>query len=195
MVGMTVLPARLTRFAPAGAFTSAARPTCVILPALTTMVALSITRPSPTITRAPSKTVTEGVCASSAADSAEKLKTRIVRIMMASYFCPLPFAFCPRRVLDPPLPGRVLAALVCPHVALFVVDSPLGEEPLAIHFHHLVLVVAVAIEHAAPFRIVIAVMEPVGTAGGLVPGDLDHDVGDVVTAGSRTQPVLGGPCV
>ena len=45
MVGITVLPVRLTRVAPAGAFTSAARPTCAILPAFTTMVALSIGAP------------------------------------------------------------------------------------------------------------------------------------------------------
>src|SRR5690242_7317626 len=68
---MTVLPARFTRFAPAGAFTSAARPTCEILPAFTTMVALSMTRPSPTMTRAPSKTVV-AFCASIATDHADK---------------------------------------------------------------------------------------------------------------------------
>ena len=42
IVGMTVLPARLTRVAPAGAFTSAARPTCVIRPPSTTIAAFSI---------------------------------------------------------------------------------------------------------------------------------------------------------
>ena len=58
IAGITVLPARLTRIAPAGTFTSAARPTCTKRPPLTTMEAFSIGgRVSPTITRAPSKTV------------------------------------------------------------------------------------------------------------------------------------------
>src|SRR6185503_10506435 len=136
IVGITVLPVRLTRFAPAGAFTSAARPTCAILPAFTTMVALSITRPSPTITRAPSKTMTEGVCASSAADNAQKVRTRIVRFMMPSH---LTFALCPLTLAGlqtRQLPGRV-AALVRPFGASLVVDTTLGEQPLPIHLHEL----------------------------------------------------------
>src|SRR6185436_10308003 len=57
-IGITVLPARLTRAAPAGTRTSAAVPTWAIFAPSTTTVAFSITRPSPTITRAPSYTVT-----------------------------------------------------------------------------------------------------------------------------------------
>jgi hypothetical protein len=64
IVGITVFPVRLTRIAPAGTFTSAARPTCVMRAPSTTIVALSIgARPSPTMTRAPSKAVTVGDCA------------------------------------------------------------------------------------------------------------------------------------
>jgi hypothetical protein len=52
--GITVLPERFTRVAPAGG----APPTCVILLPVTTIVVLSRTRPSPTMTRAPSYAVT-----------------------------------------------------------------------------------------------------------------------------------------
>ena len=58
-IGITVLPARLTRVAPAGTRTSAAPPTCAIFALSTTSVAFSITRPSPTINRAPSYAVTD----------------------------------------------------------------------------------------------------------------------------------------
>ena len=58
MVGITVLPARLTRVAPAGTVTLPLGPTCAMRPPVTTMVALSIgALPSPTMTRAPSKAV------------------------------------------------------------------------------------------------------------------------------------------
>src|SRR5262245_4936327 len=73
IAGITVLPARLTRVAPAGARTSAALPTCAKRAPFTTNDALSTgARPSPTITRAPSKMVMVdvGVCPSVAADHA-----------------------------------------------------------------------------------------------------------------------------
>src|SRR5436190_198833 len=71
IVGMTVLPARFTRVAPAGTRTSAARPTAVKRLPVTTKVALSMgARPSPTMRRAPSKTVTVGACARIAAGAA-----------------------------------------------------------------------------------------------------------------------------
>ena len=57
-IGITVLPARLTRAAPAGTRTSAAAPAWAIFAPSTTTVAFSITRPSPTISRAPSYAVT-----------------------------------------------------------------------------------------------------------------------------------------
>src|SRR5262249_32046584 len=64
IIGITVLPARLIRFAPAGAFTAPARLTCVKRFPLTMNVAFSIgARPSPMMTRAPSNTVTAGACA------------------------------------------------------------------------------------------------------------------------------------
>src|SRR5262249_38103970 len=59
IIGITVLPARLTRVPPAGTRTSAVGPTCAILAPSTTSVAFSITRPSPTINRAPSYAVTD----------------------------------------------------------------------------------------------------------------------------------------
>src|SRR5215469_16100060 len=59
IMGITVLPARLTRVPPAGTRTSAVGPTCAILVPSTTSVAFSITRPSPTINRAPSYAVTD----------------------------------------------------------------------------------------------------------------------------------------
>ena len=59
IIGITVLPARLTRVAPAGTRTSAAAPAWAIFVPSTTNVAFSITRPSPTISRAPSYAVTE----------------------------------------------------------------------------------------------------------------------------------------
>ena len=58
MAGITVLPDRLTRVAPAGAFTAPAAPTWTKRVPSTTKVAFSIVLPSPTMTRAPSKTVT-----------------------------------------------------------------------------------------------------------------------------------------
>src|SRR4029453_11767251 len=68
--GITVLPARFTRVAPAGTRTSLARPTAVKRLPVTTKVAFSIgARPSPTMTRAPSKTVTL-FCASVVSGSA-----------------------------------------------------------------------------------------------------------------------------
>ena len=58
IVGITVLPARLTRVAPAGTVTLPAGPTAAMRPAVTTIVAFSIgALPSPTITRAASKAV------------------------------------------------------------------------------------------------------------------------------------------
>src|SRR5712691_3969423 len=72
--GITVLPARFTRVAPAGTRTSAARPTAVKRLPVTMNVAFSIgARPSPTMTRAPSKAITPvvaGACASIATDHA-----------------------------------------------------------------------------------------------------------------------------
>src|SRR5262245_4729765 len=69
-VGITVLPARFTRVAPAGTRTSPVRPTAVKRLPVTTKVAFSIgARPSPTMTRAPSKTVTL-FCASVVSGSA-----------------------------------------------------------------------------------------------------------------------------
>src|SRR5262245_27602446 len=59
IIGTPVLHARLTRVAPGGTRTSAAGPTCAILGPSTTSVAFSITRPSPTINRAPSYAVTD----------------------------------------------------------------------------------------------------------------------------------------
>ncbi len=72
MVGITVLPARLTRVAPAGTVTLPLGPTWAIRPPVTTMVALSIgALPSPTMTRAPSKAVVPaGACALGCADQA-----------------------------------------------------------------------------------------------------------------------------
>src|SRR5262245_33724265 len=62
IAGITVLSTRLTRVAPGGTFTSAALPTCAKRAPLTMNDALSIGgRPSPTMMRAPSKTVTPAV--------------------------------------------------------------------------------------------------------------------------------------
>jgi len=52
IAGIAVLPARFTRVAPAGTLTPA--PACTIRAPSTTSVALSATRPSPTIRRTPS---------------------------------------------------------------------------------------------------------------------------------------------
>src|SRR6476620_7245616 len=58
-IGITVLPARLTRVAPDGTFTSAARPAATIRAPSTRSVAFSIgAPPSPTMRRAPSNAVT-----------------------------------------------------------------------------------------------------------------------------------------
>src|SRR4051812_3240136 len=58
-IGITVLPARLTRVAPDGTFTSAARPAATIRAPSTRSVAFSIgAAPSPTMRRAPSNAVT-----------------------------------------------------------------------------------------------------------------------------------------
>jgi hypothetical protein len=55
IAGITVLPARLTRAAPAGAWIWPARPTCVKRPLLTTKAAPSIGAAAvPMIRRAPS---------------------------------------------------------------------------------------------------------------------------------------------
>ena len=60
-VGMTVLPVRSTRVAPAGACTSPRRPTCVNWLCSTMNAEFSMgALPSPVISRAPSKTVTAG---------------------------------------------------------------------------------------------------------------------------------------
>ena len=57
IVGITVLPARLTRVAPAGTCTPA--PACTILaPSTTSVAVLDRALPSPTISRAPSYAVT-----------------------------------------------------------------------------------------------------------------------------------------
>src|ERR1041385_717368 len=69
--GITVLPARLTCVAPAGTRTSAPRPTAVMRSPVTTKVAFSMVRPSPTMTRAPSKTVVL-FCASRVSGSAAR---------------------------------------------------------------------------------------------------------------------------
>src|SRR5262249_47329399 len=62
-IGITVLPARLTRVAPSGTRILAAGPACTIRAPSTTRVAVSIgALPSPPIMRAPSNAVT-GVCA------------------------------------------------------------------------------------------------------------------------------------
>ena len=62
-IGITVLPARLTRVAPGGTFTSAARPAATIRAPSTRSIAFSIgAPPSPTMRRAPSNAVTP-VCA------------------------------------------------------------------------------------------------------------------------------------
>ena len=61
IAGITVLPARSTRVAPAGAVTLA--PACTILPPSTISVPFSTTLPSPTISRAPSYAVTAGAWA------------------------------------------------------------------------------------------------------------------------------------
>ena len=58
IAGITVLPARLTRRAPAGTGTSPPRPTCMMRVPSTTNAAFSIAVPSPTISGAPSNTVT-----------------------------------------------------------------------------------------------------------------------------------------
>ena len=58
IIGIRVLPERFTRAAPAGTRTSPAAPACAIFAPSTTSVAFSITRPSPTMRRAPSYAVT-----------------------------------------------------------------------------------------------------------------------------------------
>src|SRR5215813_6608045 len=73
IAGMTVLPARLTRLAPAGTRTLAALPTCVKRAPLTMNEAFSSgARPSPVMMRAASNSVTAdaGVCAGAVADHA-----------------------------------------------------------------------------------------------------------------------------
>ena len=67
MAGITVMPVRSTRVAPAGTSTSAAAPTARNWPLSTANVAFSMTSPLPTMSRAPSYTVT--VSGSSAACS------------------------------------------------------------------------------------------------------------------------------
>src|SRR5262245_61090222 len=80
MAGITVLPARLTRVAPAGTRTSAARPTSPKRAPLTTNEAFSIGgRESPRMIRAPSNTVTPvaGACPKAVIDNAARpLATR-----------------------------------------------------------------------------------------------------------------------
>src|SRR3954470_5970604 len=82
IAGITVLPARLTCVAPAGARTSAALPTCTNRAPLTRNEAFSIgARASPTMTRAPSNTVTPvgGACAKAVtADAATTNRARRV---------------------------------------------------------------------------------------------------------------------
>ena len=98
-IGITVLPARLTRVAPAGTRTSAAPPACAILAPSTTSVAFSITRPSPTISRAPSNAVTDCADASSRTRpvptaTIAAIATAFTRRMEASFMKrPLPFDF------------------------------------------------------------------------------------------------------
>jgi hypothetical protein len=48
-----------------------------------------------------------------------------------------------------------------PLVAAFVVDLPLGEEPLAVGFDEFVLIVAEAVEDAATVRVVVGVVKPI----------------------------------
>ena len=80
ITGITVLPAKFTCVAPAGARTSAALPTCANRAPFTMNDAFSIGgRASPTMTRAPSKTVTPvaGVCPKAAtADAAMTVGAR-----------------------------------------------------------------------------------------------------------------------
>src|SRR5262245_56766021 len=78
IIGITVLPARLTRVAPAGTRMSAAGPTCAILAPSTTSVAFSITRPSPTINRAPSYAVTDWADAGNAKATSKPRATTTV---------------------------------------------------------------------------------------------------------------------
>src|SRR5262245_22471439 len=59
-IGITVLPERFTRVAPAGTVTAAVGAAKVIFVPSTTSVPFSITRPSPTISRAPSYAVAGG---------------------------------------------------------------------------------------------------------------------------------------
>src|SRR5215470_15784364 len=107
IVGMTVLPLRSTRVAPAGTNTSARRPAAMKRVPSTTNAAFSMTSPSPVISRAPSYTVTSvWACAAecpitmtNAADSS----TRLVRIIAAS------LAFIHRRESDFDLPNAHLS--------------------------------------------------------------------------------------
>src|SRR5688572_22873662 len=90
------------------------------------------------------------------------------------------------------LPRGILRAFIRPFVAVLVVDAALGEQPPALRLHEIVFVVAEAVEHAGPLRIVVRVVEPVGAAPCPVAVDLDDDVGDVVAADGGTQPGGGG---
>src|SRR5262245_47336783 len=78
IAGMTVLPERLTRIAPAGTRTLAALPTCVMRAPLTMNDAFSSgARPSPVMMRPPSNTVTvdAGVCAGAVTDHTAAIRT------------------------------------------------------------------------------------------------------------------------
>ena len=46
---------------------------------------------------------------------------------------------------------------------------------------------AVRIESCRSLGIIVAIVKPIGSSVGFVPLDLDDDVCDVVTSGSRTQ--------
>src|SRR4029453_9352649 len=77
-IGITVLPARLTRVAPSGTRTLAAGPACTIRAPSTTKVAVSIgALPSPTIMRAPSNAVTPACARAGEAEPARKPRTTV----------------------------------------------------------------------------------------------------------------------
>src|SRR5262245_8113552 len=128
------------------------------------------------MTRAPSNTVTVGACAWLETD-------HIVNTKSANS----------ARFMAPTSPRRIASALIGPLGAPLVVDPPLAEQPLAVHLHELVFVMAIAVEDRLPLRVVVAVVEPVRAPRGLVSVDLEDDVRDVVPSRARTQATLGRP--
>src|SRR5436309_2021422 len=76
IAGITVLPVRSTRRAPAGTASAPLRPTAVMRLPSTTKAESSIgVPPSPVISRAPSNTVTAGACAAAGDDAAAASRT------------------------------------------------------------------------------------------------------------------------